>query len=489
MGFLGNAPYTVSALQAADIAAYIANPASGTPSPAATMSTATLSFGSQVVQTSSGTMSAILTNRGSASLVLSTITLGGTNSTEFTRGGTCAAAVSLAPTASCSVDVIFKPTAIGTRSATITIGHNATPNTSVLSLTGTGASAPVPAVGLSATTLAFGGQTVGMPSAIKSVTISNTGTANLVLGTITTTGSNAADFAANKCSGSTLIPNASCTVDVTFTPAALNARTATLSIASNASGSPHGVALSGNGVAAPAAAVTLSPASLAFGNQTVGTTSAQKTISLTNSGSAALGISSIVTTGSGFTSTHNCATSLAAMASCTINVTFAPGSRGRLHGSGDGHVECSGQPAHGRRLSGSGTAPTPMAPIATLAPIAVDFGAVTLNTPSATRALSLSNTGNAPLNLSAVNLIGPNAGEFSHTHNCPVGGTLAAGANCTINLRFTPTVAGAPRGHVDIDVKRDRLARGRPEGDGCRYVLGAGAGRTDPGDLRQRACR
>ncbi len=175
------------------------------------------------------------------------------------------------PHASCSVDVTFKPTATGARSATITIGHNATPNTSVLSLTGTGAAAPVPAVGLSATTLAFGNQTLGTTSAAKSVSISNTGTANLVLGTITTTGTNAAEFAPSKCSGSTLTPGASCAVNVTFTPAALNARSATLSIASNASGSPHGVALSGNGVSAPAPAVTLSPASLAFGNQTVGT--------------------------------------------------------------------------------------------------------------------------------------------------------------------------------------------------------------------------
>ncbi len=449
MNFLGRAPYTVDALQAADIAAYIANPASGTPSPAATLSTAALSFGSQVVQTSSGAMSANLTNTGSAPLVLSAITLGGTNAAEFTRGGTCAATVSLAPAASCSVDVTFKPTAAGARSATITIGHNATPNTSVLSLTGTGAAAPVPAVGLSATTLAFGSQTLGMPSAAKSVSISNTGTANLVLGTITTTGANAAEFAPSNCSGSTLTPGASCAVSVTFTPAALNARSATLSIASNASGSPHGVALSGNGVAAPAPAVTLSPASLAFGNQSVGTTSAAKAITLTNSGSAVLGISSIVTTGSGFAPTHNCAATLAAAASCTINVTFAPTSAVASTGAVTVTSNAAGSP-HAVGLSGTGTTPTPTAPVATLAPLAVDFGSVTLNTPSATRALSLSNTGNAPLNLTALNVGGANAGDYSHTHNCPVGGALAAGANCTINSRFTPTAAGARAGTLTL---------------------------------------
>ena len=449
MSFLGTPPYTVTSLQAGDIAAYIANPAAGTPSPAATLSTATLSFGNQVVQTSSGTMSANLTNTGSANLVLSTITLGGTNPMEFTRGGTCAPAISLAPAASCSVDVTFKPTALGTRSAAITIGHNATPNTSVLSLTGNGTAAPTPAVGLSATTLDFGSQTVGMSSAIKSVSISNTGTANLVLSTIMTTGTNAADFAASKCSGSTLTPGTSCAVDVTFTPAALNARTATLSIVSNAGGSPHGVALSGNGVAAPAPAITLSPATLAFGNQTVGTTSAQKTISLKNSGNAALGISSIVTAGSGFASTHNCAASLAALASCTIYVTYAPGSAVASTGAVTVTSNAAGSP-HAVGLSGTGTAPTPTAPVATLAPIAVDFGAVTLNTPSAGRAHSLSNTGNAPLNLTALNVTGANPGDFSQTNDCPVGGALAAGANCTINSRFTPTAAGARAGTLTL---------------------------------------
>src|SRR4029453_2113482 len=114
----------------------IANPAAGTPSPAAKLSTASLGFGSQVVQTTSATMSASLTNTGHAALILSSVTLGGTNAAEFTRSGTCASALSLAPAASCSIDVTFKPTVIGARSATVTIGHNATPNSSVLSLSG-----------------------------------------------------------------------------------------------------------------------------------------------------------------------------------------------------------------------------------------------------------------------------------------------------------------------------------------------------------------
>ena len=273
------------------------------------------------------------------------------------------------------------------------------------------------------------------------MSIRNTGTANLVLGTITKTGANAADFASSNCSGSTLVPGASCAISVTFTPAALNARTATLSIPSNAVGSPHGVALSGSGVAVPAAAVSLNPTSLAFGNQTVGTTSATKGITLTNSGNAALSISSIAATGAGFAATHNCGSSLAAAASCTINVTFAPASANPAVGAVTITSAAAGSP-HTVGLSGTGTAATPTAPVATLAPVALDFGMATLNTPSATRAVALTNTGNAPLNLTALNVTGTNAGEFSQTNNCPVGGALAAGANCTISTRFAPAAAG-----------------------------------------------
>ncbi|HQR22213.1 MAG TPA: choice-of-anchor D domain-containing protein, partial [Burkholderiaceae bacterium] len=260
----------VSAVDADDIAAYIVNPAAGTPSPAASLSTPSLSFGNQVVMTASGTMSATLRNSGTANLVVASIALAGTNPGDFTRGGTCAAATTLAPAQTCSIDVTFTPAVVGSRSATISVTHNATPSSNTLAVSGSGIAAPTPSVALSATSLAFGNQMVGSTSASKPVSINNTGSANLLLGAIALTGTNAADFAAAGCSGQTLAPGASCTVNVTFTPGALNARSATLSIPSNAGGSPHGVGLTGTGTAVPAPAVALNPTTLAFGNQTVG---------------------------------------------------------------------------------------------------------------------------------------------------------------------------------------------------------------------------
>jgi hypothetical protein len=374
--------------------------------------------------------------------VLSTVTLTGANPGDFTRAGTCVPNLKLTPTQSCSIDVTFKPTALGARAAAITVGHNASPATSTLNLTGSGVSAPTPAVALSAMSLAFGNQTIGMVSSPRTVSISNTGTANLVLGTITTAGANAADFASSKCSGTSLAPGASCTVDVTFTPAALTVRSATLSIPTNASGSPHGVALSGTGVAAPVAAVTLSPTTLAFGNQTTGATSA-KSIGLTNSGNAGLQITSIATSSSGFALKHNCPATLAASANCSIDVTFAPTSATAYSGTVSIVSAAAGSP-HSVGLSGTGTAPVVLAPQVTLSPLAIDFGTLPLNTPSSQHAVSLKNSGNGPLSLTAVGLAGANATDFAQqTNTCPVGGSLAAGLSCTITLKFTPTVAGA----------------------------------------------
>ena len=432
----------VTDLDAADIAAYIANPAAGTPTPAASLSPTTLSFAGQVIGTASATMSATLKNSGTANLVLSTVSLTGNNAVDFTRSGTCAQALTLTPSQSCSINVSFKPSAAGTRTATVTVSHNASPSSTTLSLTGSGLAAPTPAAGLSATALAFGNQTVGTTSAARPVTITNTGSAALTLGTVTTTGTNAGEFApSSNCSGVSLAPGSGCTINVTFTPAALTTRSATLSIPSNAAGSPHGVALSGTGTAAPTPAIALNPTNLAFGNQATGATSAAKTIALTNSGNAGLAIASIAASGAGFAASHNCPATLAANASCTISVTFAPAAVAAYTGSVAIASGAAGSP-HSVSLTGSGIAPTPTAPVATMSPVAVDFGMLSLNTSSTTRTVKLTNSGNAPLSVTGWGLSGANPGDFAQSSTCPPGSTLNPGATCDVSVRFTPTATG-----------------------------------------------
>src|SRR5207237_1057990 len=133
------------------------------------------------------------------------------------------------------------------------------------------------------------------------------------------TGTNASDFGQTNTCGSSVGVGASCTISVIFTPALAGARSASISVVDSAAGSPHTAALSGTGVVAQA---SLTPPSLAFSNQNLGTSSAAQTITLSNPGTATLTITSIGVTGinsSDFSQTNTCGSSVAAGASCTIS--------------------------------------------------------------------------------------------------------------------------------------------------------------------------
>ncbi len=112
------------------------------------------------------------------------------------------------------------------------------------------AATPQPAVSLSANALDFGIVAVGASSSPQTVRITNTGTAALSISGSAIAGTMAGDFrlSADGCSGQSVAPGASCTVNVTFTPAASGAATAQLAFTDTASGSPHTVALTGTGV-------------------------------------------------------------------------------------------------------------------------------------------------------------------------------------------------------------------------------------------------
>lgn len=114
-----------------------------------------------------------------------------------------------------------------------------------------------------------------------------------------------------------------------------------------------------NGTTASAPAVSLSPTSLSFGHQQVNTTSAVQTITLTNSGDAALTINSIRRSGphsSDFAQSNTCPSSsstLAAGASCTISVTFTPTATGSRSANVTITDNASGSP-QSVALSGTG---------------------------------------------------------------------------------------------------------------------------------------
>jgi len=286
-----------------------------------------------------------LTNTGGASLTISSITVAGANSSDFSQTNTCGASV--AAGANCTINVTFTPQATGSRSAAVSIADSAAGSPQSVTLTGTGIA---PAVSLSAASLSYSSQLVGTASSAQAVTLTNTGSASLTISSITVAGANSGDFSQTNTCGTSVATGANCTISVTFTPQATGSRSASVSVADNAAGSPQSVSLTGTGTA-PAA--TLSPLSLTFASQQVGTTSSPQTIALTNSGSATLSISSIAISGD-FSQTNTCGRSVAAGANCTISVTFTPTAAGVRTGAISVADNAAGSP-QSVSLTGTGT--------------------------------------------------------------------------------------------------------------------------------------
>jgi hypothetical protein len=119
-----------------------------------------------------------------------------------------------------------------------------------VALSGTGTAVPS-TVTLSPTSVSFANQTVGTTSAAQAITLTNAGPNPLAITGIALGGTNPGDFAQTNNCPTTVAVNATCTISVTFTPTAANARSAAVTITDNGAGSPQSVALSGTGVAAP----------------------------------------------------------------------------------------------------------------------------------------------------------------------------------------------------------------------------------------------
>ena len=215
----------------------------------------------QAVSTSSAAEVFALTNSGTAALTINSIQLA--SGTVFSiSANTCGS--SIAAGDSCSVSVIFKPTASGSASDSLNISYGSPATIQPISLTGNGAT---PNAALSPTPLSFGNQV--MPgSAVGVVTLTNSGNASLTSIFASISGTNAGDFAISSdgCTGMLLPANSNCLVSIAFTPKAKGSRQATLLIADSASGSPQAISLTGTGIqSTPTILWNPSATSLAYG--------------------------------------------------------------------------------------------------------------------------------------------------------------------------------------------------------------------------------
>jgi hypothetical protein len=295
-----------------------------------------VNFGSQAVGGSSAAQTVTVTNTGTNTLYVTNVAASG----DFSQTNTC---TTVAAAGSCTIAATFTPTVAGSRTGVVTVTDNTSSSPQLLRLFGTGISGAAGAkVSLSSLGLNYSAQALSTTSAAKNVVLTNSGGTALTVTSITASG----NFAQTNNCGTSVAIAGSCTLNVTFTPTAAGNRLGAITIVDSAAGGPQAIRLSGLGISgtppAIGPAIGLSNTSLNFGSQVTGTASAAQTVTVTNSGTAALTITTV--TPSGDFSSSGCVTSLAPAATCTLTITFTPTAKGLRRGTVALSDNASGSP-------------------------------------------------------------------------------------------------------------------------------------------------
>ena len=294
-------------------------PASFTPAPKFTLP-ASLRFPATLVGVTSAPIPFQITNTGSGTLYINSITVTGTEAAEFSVTTNCG--TYLAAGSTCSSSLTFTPLFAGTRKATVVVtgGWNGTQSFPILG----------PGIGLvfSASTITLPKTSVGSVSHAASLKLINPSYSVLSLDSIAIGGANPGSFTQLNNCGTSLAKSSSCTLMVAFAPQSATVQSASVTVLSAGNSIPQVVNLTGTGLAQPT--VTLNPTALDFTASQQGTNFAAPVV-LTNTSTVPLTISQIAFSGTGaqsFQQVNNCPTVLNAASFCTIMVAFVPPASG-----------------------------------------------------------------------------------------------------------------------------------------------------------------
>ncbi len=386
-----------------------------------------------------------------------------TSEWPFLSTTTCGA--TLAPAASCTVTLAYtpinqvvtgsSPPPASSDSGELVIESDAASSPDLIDLTGSSTpvyvsspsnAPPLATLMPSQSSLTFANTMAGNVSAPQTVTLDNTGTATLnILGIQSTP-----DYTVSSNCAS-ILPGASCTLTVTFTPQSTTqqgsgsgSRPSAIEISSSATTSLEFISVVG--VSSPSS-LTLGQSSLNFGTVLVGANSSLP-LQLTNTGTSAItfGILSASTTLSAAVGDYTVALgtcpqpglALAAGTSCTAQIGFAPTQSGSIAGTLSIASSASTLPLVAA-LTGVGQQSHMQ-----ILPTSLSFGSIALNAP-ASLSLTLSNNGTAPITGVALTI----TGDYAVTVPCPVS-TLAAGGSCGVTVTFTPSSTGARNGTLTV---------------------------------------
>jgi hypothetical protein len=205
-------------------------------------------FGGQQVGTVSAAQTFTITDTGTGTLDVASVGLGGAAPGQFVESNDQCSGQAIAAGGTCTVEVAFAPTATGTQDATLEIASNDPASPESVALSGTGGES---AVSASPASVNFGKYPAGNQSPPQTFTITNTGTATLNITSATLVGAAALQYVLlnDQCSGRSVGPTESCTVDVAFSPVSVGPKqNASLRISSDAPSSPDDLSLTGQAI-------------------------------------------------------------------------------------------------------------------------------------------------------------------------------------------------------------------------------------------------
>ena len=425
----------------------------------------TVDFG-DVTATENSAKTFTIRNTGAGTLSGLALSVDGSNASEFMASGL--SATSLASNATATFLVTFTPDAAGNRSAAIHVTSNDSDESPYdIALTGNGLDAEISVeepvnVGLidGVSIIDFDETNVGV-AVTKTFTIRNVGTEDLTDLVATFSGTNSGDFATAAFGSTTVAAGDSTTVDITFTPLAEGARTATLEIASNdRDENPFQISLTGNGTAPEIAVehpvntdLTDGVASIDFGNGNV-TQSIVKSFTIRNSGDGPLSGIALQVTGdqqSDFVANNLSSNSVAVGETATFDVTFTPTSSGVRNAAIEITSNDADENPFDIALTGTGLDPeitvAESSSDLTSGSSSLAFGSAE-PTQTIEKTFTIRNTGNTDLTDLEATVTGTNdadfvAGALSTT-------SLAADETATVTVTFTAGDLGARSATLSI---------------------------------------
>ncbi|MGC2606200.1 MAG: choice-of-anchor D domain-containing protein, partial [Silvibacterium sp.] len=441
--------------------------------PTVTLSPATLSWHKVDIGDTSGADTVTVTNSspaGSIPLTISSINISAnwivtattcpTTSATATTSGTPAAPATLAPGATCTIKVAFRPGTSGALTGTLSLTDNATNTPASVSLTATGG---IGFLLFTPTSLSFPGVAANNVSQPQNATLTNESSAPITITKFTTSG----HFAeGNSCpiSPDTLAPGGTCTVSVTSNPVASGVIEGAVNVYDDL-GNVTQLYLSGTDQGLQnVGALNFSPPNLLWGKLTVGGTAAAKTVTVTNTQSGSVTFSDISTGPDFLIMASTCPVAPATLgggSSCSVSVAFRPTIAGSISELLTFDDNAPGSP-QALSLRGTGVLGDMLFTPASLLFAGVDPGQVS---PAQTATLTNEETGN--ISLASITV----SGHFAQTNNCPP--TLGPQASCTFEVTADPIADGVIFGSVNV---KDNSGNGiqlylQGQGGGTNQVL------------------